>query len=53
MYVFIMQSDVCARKETMEIRLSVAKKKKKSIQPASVSVFGESAMKGLISVGHK
>lgn len=51
MYVFIMQSDVCARKETMEIRLSVAKKK--SIQPASVSVFGESAMKGLISVGHK
>lgn len=49
-----MQSDVCARKETMEIRLSVAKKKKKkSIQPASVSVFGESAMKGLISVGHK
>lgn len=52
MYVFIMQSDVRARKETMEIRLSVAKKKK-SIQPASVSVSGESAMKGLISVGHK
>lgn len=41
MYMFIMQSDLCARKET--VRLSMAKKKK-CIQLVCVSVFEEFGM---------